>query len=418
MFTPLENWLRTRGIPADMITMADYSIGILILAMFFALSMFLARRLLVPSLEALVRRSSNRWDDTLAQRGFFRRLGALLPLVILFAAADFVFTEQILLASIIKRLTLAVLVAFSIRGIISFLDAVLDIYHASDDAPRLPVRGFLEAMKIVITILAVIFVIAILIDQSPWGIMSLLGGLTAVLILVFKDTLLGFVASIQISANDMVREGDWIEMPQYGADGDVIDVSIHTVKVRNWDKTITTIPTYALVSNSFKNWRGMSESGGRRIKRALYVDMNSIRFCSPGMLEKFARFNLLKEYLSTRQVEIDLFNQENQLDTATVVNGRRQTNIGIFRAYIVAYLKANPKIHQGMTFLVRHLPPGPQGLPIEIYVFSNDQVWANYEAIQADIFDHLLAALPEFELRVFQYPTGTDLSKALTGTTI
>jgi miniconductance mechanosensitive channel len=259
--------------------------------------------------------------------------------------------------------------------------------------------------------MAGIFIVSILTDQSPWGILSVLGGFTVVLMLVFKDTILGFVASIQLSGHDMVRVGDWIEMPKYGADGDVIDVTIHTVKVRNWDKTITTIPTYGLVSDAFKNWRGMSESGGRRIKRSMHIDMSSIKFCTDEMLEHFEKFELLKEYLQQKKEELSTYNKEHNVDGSQLINGRRQTNIGVFRAYIVAYLKNNPKIHQAMTFLVRHLEPTPDGLPIQIYVFSNDQAWANYEAIQADIFDHLLAAAPEFDLRVFQNPTGYDFSK-------
>ncbi|MDH3394006.1 MAG: mechanosensitive ion channel family protein, partial [Desulfobulbaceae bacterium] len=225
-------------------------------------------------------------------------------------------------------------------------------------------------------------------------------------------TILGFVASLQLAGNDMVRIGDWIEAPKYGADGDVVDVSIHTVKVRNWDKTIATIPTYALVTDSFKNWRGMTESGGRRIKRAIYLDMNSITFCSDELLAKFNKIELLRDYINSRQEEIDQHNQARAIDTSLPVNGRRQTNIGVFRAYVVAYLRAHPMIHQDMTFLVRHLAPTAQGLPLEIYVFSRDQVWANYEAIQADIFDHILASLPIFDLRVFQYPNGHDFKGA------
>jgi miniconductance mechanosensitive channel len=229
--------------------------------------------------------------------------------------------------------------------------------------------------------------------------------------LVFKDTILGFVAGIQIGAYDMVREGDWIEMPKYGADGDVIEVTVNTVKVRNWDKTISTIPTYALISDSFKNWRGMSESGGRRIKRSINIDMTSVRFADEAMLSRFRKMALLQKYIDETQQLIDSENSAKGIDlSATTVNGRRQTNLGIFRAYLVAYLRNHPNIHKEMTFLVRHLQPTAQGLPIEIYVFSSDQVWANYEAIQADIFDHILAALPEFDLRVYQQPCGADIA--------
>ncbi|MCF6187990.1 MAG: mechanosensitive ion channel family protein, partial [Desulfobulbaceae bacterium] len=213
---------------------------------------------------------------------------------------------------------------------------------------------------------------------------------------------------------DMVRVGDWIEMPSYDADGDVIEISIHTVRVRNWDKTITTIPTYALISKSFRNWRGMSESGGRRIKRSLNLDMTSIHFLNDAELEDMAKIELLTDYIRNRQQEIEQFNREHGIDTSKIINGRRQTNAGLFRAYVIAYLKQNPKIHQDMTFLVRQLKPGPEGLPLQIYVFSNDQAWARYEAIQADIFDHLIAALPQFGLRVFQHPSGYDFRRLAT----
>ena len=220
---------------------------------------------------------------------------------------------------------------------------------------------------------------------------------------------------MQLSQNDMVRIGDWIEMPKYGADGDVIDVTLNTVKVQNWDKTITTIPAYALVSDSFKNWRGMSESGGRRIKRAVYIDMNSVTFCNKEMLDRFEKYQLIKSYIKSKRVEIANYNRDHFIDTSELVNGRNLTNIGTFRAYLAAYLKNHPKIHNDMTFLIRHLPPGQYGLPIEVYVFSNDQVWANYEAIQADIFDHILAVVPKFDLRVFQNPTGHDFRGMATG---
>ena len=226
--------------------------------------------------------------------------------------------------------------------------------------------------------------------------------------LVFRDSILGFVAGIQLAANRMVSVGDWIEMPAYGADGDVLEVALTTVKVQNWDKTITTIPTYALISESFKNWRGMSESGGRRIKRSVSIDMSSIKFCDLEMLERFEKIQYISGYIEQKKNELKDFNRAMSVDTASLVNGRRMTNIGTFRAYVQAYLQNHPKINKDMTFLIRQLPPTENGLPIEIYVFSNDKVWANYEAIQADIFDHVLAVVPEFDLRVYQNPTGAD----------
>jgi miniconductance mechanosensitive channel len=237
--------------------------------------------------------------------------------------------------------------------------------------------------------------------------------MTAVVMLVFRDAILGFVAGIQLSANQMVSPGDWIEMPKYGADGDVLEVALTTVKVRNWDKTITTIPTYALISESFKNWRGMKESGGRRIKRAIHIDMHSIRFCDEPMLQRFSKIEFVSEHLARKRQEIAHWNADRGVDDSAPINGRRLTNIGTFRAYLIAYLRAHPMIHQEMTFLVRQLAPTPHGLPLEIYVFSRDQVWANYEGIQADIFDHVLAVAPEFDLRIFQTPTGGDVRAAL-----
>jgi miniconductance mechanosensitive channel len=266
-------------------------------------------------------------------------------------------------------------------------------------------------IKIVVGFTAAIIVLSILIGESPTVLLGGLGAMTAVLLLIFKDSILGFVAGIQLSTNNMVVIGDWIDMPKYGADGDVIDITLTTVKVQNWDKTITTIPTYALISDSFKNWRGMSESGGRRIKRSVYIDMTSVKFCTAETIERFRKIQYLSEYIENKTRELDEYNTARGVDNAVLVNGRRMTNLGTFRAYISAYLRNHPKIHQNMTFLVRHLEPTPQGLPIQIYVFSNDQVWANYEAIQADIFDHILAVIPEFDLRVFQYPAGADLRR-------
>jgi miniconductance mechanosensitive channel len=410
MFNSLEKLLTAQGIASTVVDAALLVAALLVILVVALLAGWLARYFLVPLLEKGVRHSSNQWDDTLVAQGFFRRLGAVLPLITVIVAVDLLFSPQDPTAEIVRRLAMAFLVLVGVRIITSFLAAALQVYDSHDISRERSLRGYVEVLKIVLWVMGAIFAVAFLADRSPWGIMSVFGGLTAVLLLVFKDIILGFVASLQISANKMARVGDWIEMPAYGADGDVIDVSIHTVKVQNWDKTITTIPTYALVSNSFKNWRGMSESGGRRIKRAIFIDMNSIRFCDDEMLERFGEYEILKDYLTAKQNELEAYNQEHQVDTATTVNGRRQTNLGVFRAYIVAYLRANPNIHQEMTFLVRHLAPTPQGIPIEIYVFSNDQVWANYEAIQADIFDHLLAAVPEFGLKVFQYPSGSDFS--------
>jgi len=383
-----------------------------ILLLFFAyISYWVTKRFMVRLIEIVFKRSKNTWDDALVKHGFVRRLSFLMPIIVIYMSADLMLPGQDLAPELFKRLAMVFFVFAGVWMLDSILLAIREIYSKSDMAAHRPIRGYLDAIKIIAYVMAGIFIVSILTDQSPWGVLSILGGFTVVLMLIFKDTILGFVASIQLSGHDMVRVGDWIEMPKYEADGDVIDVTIHTVKVRNWDKTITTIPTYSLVSDAFKNWRGMSESGGRRIKRPLHIDMSSIQFCSDEMLERFKKFDLIKDYIIQKQEDITNYNKEHTTDTSQLINGRHQTNIGVFRAYIVAYLKNHPKIHQNMTFLVRHLEPTQYGLPVQIYVFSNDQAWANYEAIQADIFDHLLAAVPEFDLRIFQNPSGYDFAK-------
>ena len=398
MAEPLANFI---GITATIIL-------ILLLAY---VSYRITKRYMVHVIEIISQRSKNTWDDALVQHSFVKRLSLLMPIIVVYMSADLMLPTQAMTSELFKRLAMVFFVFTGVWMLDSILLAIREIYYKSDISSHRPIRGYLDAVKIITYVMAGIFIVSILTGKSPWGVLSILGGFTVVLMLIFKDTILGFVASIQLSGHDMVRVGDWIEMPKYGADGDVIDVTIHTVKVRNWDKTITTIPTYSLVSDAFKNWRGMSESGGRRIKRALHIDMGSIKFCSDEMLERFQKFELIRNYIIEKQQEIASFNQEHNSNTKQLINGRRQTNIGVFRAYIIAYLKNHPKIHQSMTFLVRHLEPTQYGLPVQIYVFSNDQVWAHYEAIQADIFDHLLAAVPEFDLRLFQSPSGYDFSR-------
>ena len=295
----------------------------------------------------------------------------------------------------------------------AFLNALHEIYQKLPISQGRNIKGFVQVVKIVFYFIAILLIISILADEELTALIAGLGAMAAVLMLIFKDTILGFVASIQLSANKMVNVGDWISMPKYNADGDVIDISLNTVKVQNWDKTIATIPTYALVSESFNNWKGMEQSGGRRIKRSINIDMNSVTFLDATQIEKLRKFHLLKDYISEKEKQIADYNKSLGLEDGMVTNGRKMTNLGTFRKYLEEYLHQHPKIHKDMTFLVRHLQPTDRGLPIEIYVFSKDQAWANYEAIQADIFDHILAILPEFDLHVFQNPTGSDFQKIL-----
>ncbi len=376
-----------------------------------------AKRLLLRLIKHFVKRTKTAWDDILLKRNVFGRLAHLAPALVVYLLAPFFWlVYHPVLCLTLQRIAMIYMAAVAVLALDAFLNAVVDIYGTFEMARRRPIRGFVQAAKIIIYLIAGIVIISLLLGRSPNLVLGGLGAMTAVLMLIFKDSILGFVAGIQLSANHLLHIGDWIEMPKYGADGDVIDLSLTTVKVQNWDKTITAIPSYALISDYFKNWRGMSESGGRRIKRSICIDMTSIKFCTAEMLDKFKRFKYIQEYIDNKLQEINEHNKSlGIIDESDLINGRRLTNIGTFRAYVIAYLHNHPQVHKNMTFLVRQLQPTETGLPIEIYVFSSDQVWAHYEGIQADIFDHILAVVPEFDLRVFQNPTGADF-KTLTPT--
>jgi len=371
------------------------------------LANLIAKRLMLRAIRNVAKRTKTAWDDMLVQRGVFNRLSHLAPALVIYALAGFVGQSEATTTTIQRAAT----VYMAIVGLLvldALLNALVDIYRTFEMARRRPIRGFVQAAKIVLYAIVGIIIVSAIMGKSPNLLLGGLGAMTAVFMLIFKDSILGLVAGIQLSTNQMLHIGDWIEMPKYGADGDVIDLSLTTVKVQNWDKTITTIPTYALISDYFKNWRGMSESGGRRIKRSISIDMTSVKFCTAEMLEKFKKIKHISEYVEQKLAEIGEHNRSAGVDESDLINGRHLTNLGTFRAYVAAYLRNHPQVHQGMTFLVRHLQPTETGLPIEIYVFSSDQAWANYEAIQADIFDHILAVVPEFELRVFQNPSGAD----------
>ena len=410
-----HSWLLKQGFSPLFVDFLDSGSKIVCLIFICWLSNIIAKKYILEGLRYIIHKTENKWDDILFEKRVFLKLSHLAPALVIYFFAAFPFPQLTLLIELIQSFALVYMTVVGSFVIDSLLNAALDIYQQYEVSKSKPIKGYIQAAKIIMYIIATIIVVSILIKKSPWGILSLFGGLTAVILLVFKDTILGFVAGIQLISNNMVARGDWIEMPKYGADGDVIDITLNTIKVQNWDKTITTIPTYALISDSFKNWRGMSQSGGRRIKRALYLDMNSIKFLDDQLIQNLMTIDYLKDYLFQKQQEIEIYNKKNQCDTTQSINGRRLTNIGTFRAYLNHYLKHHPKIHTNMTFLVRHLQPSPHGLPIEIYVFSNDQVWANYEAIQADIFDHIIAVVPIFDLRVFQHPSGYDFQKVLTG---
>lgn len=383
---------------------------VLVVLILTAATLAIRKILLTLSLR-WIKRNRYRWDDALLDNQVITKLSWFIPVLLAHLLLDALLPVDSTIYIVSKKVVQLFFVLISVISVNALLSAAADIYRSLRTKRTEVLQGFIDAAKIASYIIGAIFIVSIFSGMSPWGIISVLGGMTAVTLLVFRDTIVGFVASIQLTTTDMLRIGDWVEMESYGADGDVISMSIHTIRIQNWDKTITTIPTYALVSNSFKNWRGMSESGGRRIKRALMIDVSSIRFCDEQLLERFNRISLLEDYLSAKKEEISRYNREHSADALDdlPINGRRQTNMGVFRAYVVAYLKNNEQINQNMTFLVRQLPPSENGLPLEIYVFSKDKRWAYFEDIQADIFDHLFAALPIFDLRAFQNPTGHDL---------
>ncbi len=353
------------------------------------------------------------WGETLVRYRVFARLAHVVPALIVAAGIAFLpeFSEQ--LAGIIRNVALGYVALTLTIALAATLRAGNEIYESFPLSRQRPLKGVVQLVQIIVYIVGGILVVAIIFEQSPLLFLTGFGAMTAVLLLVFKDTILGLVASIQLTALDMIRVGDWIEMPQCGADGDVVDVSLHTVKVQNWDKTVTTIPTYRLIAESFRNWRAMSESGGRRIKRAVNIDKSSIRFLEADEVEDLKRFVLIEGYLETKQRE--LAEAQAGLGEAgkVSVNRRRLTNVGTFRAYTLAYLRGHPKINPDMTLLVRQNPPGPQGLPIEIYCFTKSTDWVAYEDAQSDIFDHLLSILPEFGLRLFQNPAGSDVARLL-----
>ena len=408
MVEVLTGWLGEHPIVAQLV----YSGGLLVAA---ALLYVVVHRVLAAGIARFVKRSVTTWDDALVDNAVFGRVAYIPPVLLVYYGIAFLPDLNDTLALLIQRVAFSLLIVVAVRAATAFLSAANAIYASNPENRSKPIKGYLQVVKIVLYLVAGLLVIATLMDRSPLLFLSGLGAMTAVLLLVFRDTILSLVASVQLTGNDMIHVGDWIEMPAFGADGDVIDVALHTVKVQNWDKTITTIPTHALIESSFRNWRGMSRSGGRRIKRSLFIDVSSVRFLEDGEIERFAAWALLRDYIAGKREELAADNAREGLNPVLDADIRRLTNVGTLRAYIEAYLHAHPKIHQGMTLLVRQLQPTDRGLPIELYCFTNTTEWGAYESIQADIFDHLFAILPELGLRAFQSPAGSDLARLAGG---
>ncbi|MDD2557141.1 MAG: mechanosensitive ion channel [Desulfuromonadaceae bacterium] len=400
-------WLNA-NIPeyADWIFVA---IALLWIAAFSLAVHFILHRLLLKWARSRATASRWIWQRALFERNLFKRLALTLQGIIIQSQAKLLLDSGSTLVKTIEIATSVWILIFGTLSIFSMLDMLQDILRRSPTMRHFPLRGIVQSIKLIIAFLIGLLIISILMGKSPLLLLSGLGAISAVMMLVFKDPILGLVAGIQLSANNMLAVDDWLEMPKFGADGDVIDISLTTVKVRNWDKTITTIPTYALISDSFKNWRGMSESGGRRIKRSLYLEISSVRFLTDDEILQLRKINILAPYLEEKCKELNLYNSERDQNISVPINNRRLTNIGTLRAYMIAYLKNHPGIHQYMTLMVRQLESSPDGIPMEIYAFTNTTAWGEYEGIQADIFDHFLAILSEFDIRAHETPTGHDL---------
>jgi miniconductance mechanosensitive channel len=403
----IKEWFVKYGVTAGTavylanIAMIIFIIGISILAN------TITKKVVIKILTHYIHKNKFKWDNILLERKVFHKLSHIVPAIIIYYFAS-VFPDYL---NLIKKGASTYIFIVGLMVFDSFLNAVNDIYRTYEVSKVKPIRGYIQVVKIFAYIIGGIVIIANLMGESPLILLSGIGALSAVFMLVFKDSLLGLVAGIQLTSNDMVRVGDWIEMPKYGADGDILDISLNTVKVQNWDKTITTIPSYALISDSFKNWRGMQDSGGRRIKRSIYIDTSSIAFCTREMIEEFRTIHYLTDYINEKEKEIEAYNIRNNINRTSKVNGRALTTIGVFRIYVANYIKNHPGINLNMTMMVRQLAPGEYGLPLEIYAFTNDIRWTVYESIQADIFDHIFAVAPEFGLRVFQNPTGSDFKE-------
>lgn len=409
----IESWLiHSVGIDPAYSQLFKMIILLIAMSLLALLAWWIAQTLINRFIYRVIHRTSTDWDDVLHDHGAFRKLGHIVPASVISSAAPIVFTDYPDWVPLVAKITGAYVAVVVIRLLVAVVNSTNVMLSRSDKFRDKPIASFTQLAKILVWSIGIIIVASIVLGRNPIYLFSALGAVSAVLILVFKDTLLGFTASIQITMNDMVRIGDWVSVPKYGADGDVMEINLTTVKVRNWDKTISTVPTYSFIADSFKNWRGMEESGGRRIKRAINIKISSVKFCSQELLQSLHKVVLLREHIDFKEKDLQTYNAPAEIGAQdSPINGRRLTNIGVFRAYILNYLKSNKNVKQDMTLLVRQLDPTEKGIPIEIYCFSKLQAWADYEGVQADIFDHIMAAVRYFELEIFENPAGSDLDR-------
>lgn len=405
--------LSSLGIKPEVAGVTDQILIVLTILIVAYLADVICRRGVVRVVRKVTQRTKAKWDDLLLNDQVMNNLCHIIPPVIIYVFIPIAFPYNQEVLAFIHNICLIYIVAVSLRFTNIFLGVLFELSNQREELRNRPLKGVYQIIQVGLFFVGIILIISILIDKSPKDLFVGLGASAAILMLVFKDTIMGLVSGVQLSANDMLRPGDWITMPKYGADGTVIEVTLNTVKVRNFDNTITTLPPYALVSDSFQNWRGMRESGGRRVKRSINIDMTSICFCDHDMLMKFKKIVLLKDYIEETEEDVCRHNEELGIDDSVMVNGRHQTNLGVFRAYLERYLKSLPTVNTELTYMVRQLQPTEKGIPMEVYFFAAEKDWVPYEKIQADVFDHVLAVIPEFGLRVFQNPSGSDVEKAL-----
>jgi miniconductance mechanosensitive channel len=408
----ITHWLIQFGFSTDAASktagISDFILVLLLGAVIYYVSKYIILRII----KRVALRTASNWDDELLENKVFQRVAFLVPGILVYQSIPVTLDEFPGFIPVILKLTNLYIIIIFQMIINSFLNAVYAIYQKSEFALYHPIKGYIQIGKIIIFIVVFLLIISLLFNQSPLYMLTGLGAFSAVLLLIFKDPILGFVGGIQLSANDMVRQGDWISMPKYAADGTVLEISLTTVKVQNFDNTISTLPTYSLVSESFQNYRGMKDSGVRRMKRSLSIDMSSVKFCTQEMLDKYRKITILQEYIDRTEAELENYNKENKIDNSIFINGKRQTNIGVFRAYLEEYLAHHPLVDSNSDLLVRQLQPNASGIPIEIYAFTLETGFIRYEKVQSDIFDHILAIVPQFDLRVFQSPTGEDLRQS------
>jgi len=408
LLTPLEGWIQAQPVTAALVIAGA-------VLLFGETIHRLFRRYVLRFLQYVAEQSPTDWDRLLFEARMPQRLAWGVPLLVWYLGLDLVphLPPEVVLVA--KRVLLATMVLVVVRSVDAALDGVDRIYRTLPRAKERPIKGFLQAANIVSHLAGLILVVALLMDRSPLIFLSGLGAMTAVLLLVFRDTILSLVAGIQMTTNDLIRVGDWIEMPQFQADGDVVAISLNSITVQNWDQTLTVIPAHKFLEHSFRNWRGMQEAGGRRIKRAFHLDQTTIRFLTEDEVDRFERWELLRDYIVRKREEVEAHNREHPARAGEVEMPyqRRLTNVGTLRAYLIEYLRSHPGVRQDMILLVRQLEPGPEGLPLEVYAFGADTRWIQFEGLQADVFDHVLALVPEFGLRIFQKPSGADLHSGL-----